>query len=258
MSESRSMQRRKAAQKGEPMPTFSPEPAYTEQDLREAKSFFSFGSSRTCLHCGYDSVATDVSEKELAAEFARIRSEARAGMREACAKECERINNMPISEYLSISDGHENEGIEECCARMIRSLPDLAADEAIERIKVEAVAGAMAICAHRLREQSIALAKKGQALPDPDAPMSETKRGSYINDATQWSHAAIFVEKVMSSDAVSAIERIKLAAKINTLKVLEAFIAGNGTREIQTLIETMICGDESMLAALSGKETEHD
>ena len=112
--------------------------AYTEQDLREAQGFFTTGSSRTCLYCGHDAVANDIAEKELAAEFSRIRSEARAGMREACAKAlCPYCVNFK-AEYRDISGQggwrwiHRiNDEIKLCKANEIRTLPDLAARAAL-------------------------------------------------------------------------------------------------------------------------------
>ena len=107
--------------------------AYTEQDLQRAKSFV-IGAGRPIF------------ESELAAEFSRIRLEARAGMREACAKIADEAasfyenargqHNLKPEWNVQRLKGARNEA--ECVAKMIRSLPDLAADEAIERIKREA------------------------------------------------------------------------------------------------------------------------
>ena len=99
--------------------------AYTEQDLRQR--LIDEGCSCDPLHtanqCGFHSA--------LFAYEARIRSESRAGMREACAKACVAAENSDCEEC--------NSGCHDADAAAIRKLPDLAADEAIERIKREAV-----------------------------------------------------------------------------------------------------------------------
>lgn len=109
---------------------------FSEEDLRIAKEVIDVrlndgdGSERVS---GPHFLNVKALKREVAEEFSRIRSEARAGMREACAKLCDRRK----SEW---NRGGHNDRADEAkgCAIGIRSLPDIVADEAIERIKREA------------------------------------------------------------------------------------------------------------------------
>lgn len=82
---------------------------------------------------------------DLQAALRKTCEEARAGMREACAKKLEK-RSEEIARSASDPEIHQIEAetmLEDSqifieCAKEIRSLPDLAADEAIERIKAEA------------------------------------------------------------------------------------------------------------------------
>ena len=140
--------------------------AYTEQDLREAIENLS-----EKFHAIYQAEAKrqgDIRHKDayadlpenikefdrvlarfVLAEFSRIRSEARAGMREACADAASQDAQAILTSVGNIQDTDAGDEIDEdlnriekCSLRVasrIRSLPDLAADEAIERIKAKAM-----------------------------------------------------------------------------------------------------------------------
>src|SRR5690348_13378480 len=142
MSESRSMQRRKAAQKGAPMPTFSAEPAYTEQDCKDSSG----EPIEVKLIAAASNGLVEVTPEKFERVGKLIRSYAaleRAGMREACAKhQTHYVFSLQkgIITHAECACGLELPTIGACekWVDHILSLPDLAADEAIERIKAEA------------------------------------------------------------------------------------------------------------------------
>jgi|SRR5689334_6858438 len=117
------------------------EPAYTEQDLQRTHELIVEAMKKlgSVAGAGYWPVA-----KVVAAEFSRIRSEARAGMREACAKHYPGFVGFDDVRvgcncgYVGPSRQDNAACIEDWEAH-IRSLSDLAADEAIERIKAKAM-----------------------------------------------------------------------------------------------------------------------
>ena len=188
--------------------------AYTEQDLRIAiNAIFTFAKH----------ILTDEERKfatvVLNNEHAKVRSEARAGMREACKQ-------IAIEQKTCEEHSSEPNAIKACAeiSYDIEHLPDLAADEAIERIREEAHEAALPLAA----EQIIgALAEGGE-----------------------------FAESSPLAKVMQAIERIKAKAMfhehVTTCK--ECFYLGESlqtpcARRLQL---------EQRIAALEGKETEHE
>src|SRR5690242_3955505 len=117
-----------------PLHAQATEPAYTEHDLREAQKLHKLWNEEACGFFDGGNMCLDC--EVIASELSLIRSEARAGMREACAGYLLNAPNDPITGFRLVDENTKVwlQGIVD----KIRKLPDTAADEAIERIKAEA------------------------------------------------------------------------------------------------------------------------
>ena len=190
--------------------------AYTEQDLRRVQNVLHHGRSPygdpkllcACQDC-----------RRIAAEFSRIRSEARAGMREACAI----VADLQANRWHEGTAGSEASTL---IAHKIRSTPDFAADEAIERIKREA------------HESGIREGASNEAL----------------------------LQRMFNEDGPVKIEleRIKREARLDELSIIGNLMEGCYVDHSQYPDDVefdegqFVAAMNQRRAALSGKETEHE
>ena len=194
---SRSVLRREAVQKGEPMPTFVESDerlARDERDRFTLKEYLdAIAQESTPPHLMSESISMGVIRGLIAQALRKLSEEssavalAKAGMRDAAAKACDKSEAHHLKKFRAAVDDDDSSPVEEDSekamevasrelAETIRALPDAAADEALARFKADAVREAL----ERFKLLSVAWRAKVE-----EGTMPTNKEIGYLNCADQ-------------------------------------------------------------------------